>query len=385
MKKIIFGALAILSLSACSDEETLIRPKGQNEITFNAVIGNPLTRGVTGYCNNNKPLMLRVWASVPDGSGFKPYFTEQTVSYSNDFGDYKITGRYWPESTVRFFAIPWSTQAVNSGTLSWKSDYSTIILPLSNPSEPSQQDDLIYAATGDVTPTYSDVDQTYYSTLYFRHAMSQVEFRAKTTNSNYYVEISAVKVSNIYQSGVYELPIKTNGVYDPHHGGSSTYKTDRGTWSDLQAGTKNYSLAEFDAVSFTKTNGIVSLTEEDTEPYGDLSGSGSANASDIREFNKNTMYLIPQKAAENGAKFGLKIKVWQIANASVGHQDTDVVVADYTTDFMEIAVPNNWEEGKKYVYTFDIKNVVTSETPNITFGVTCDDFYLDAQSVVTTK
>ena len=99
-KHLVLGALAVLSLAACTKSEVVELNKG-NEISLTAVTGKNLTKAQDGFCNTVKPGDFYVWAAT----GGKTYFSKET--YTLNGGTYKsASARYWPNSpaTVDFFA-----------------------------------------------------------------------------------------------------------------------------------------------------------------------------------------------------------------------------------------------------------------------------------------
>ena len=99
-KHLVLGALAVLSLAACTKSEVVELNKG-NEISLTAVTGKNLTKAADGYCNSAMPADFDVWAAT-DG---KKYFEAQTYTRDGSTNTYKSTNaRYWPATAVDFFA-----------------------------------------------------------------------------------------------------------------------------------------------------------------------------------------------------------------------------------------------------------------------------------------
>lgn len=375
MKKVIYFALVALILTACSNEEDLGKSSSsKKEIGFKATVGSN-TRASQGFCSRNQPGELYVWACVPDGSGYKPYFERNIYTYGMDDDFYTSSSkRYWPDSDIRFYAFPFGGCGIHY-TPVWTSDGTTMEFDYTNPIKPEEQFDLMYAASGDVQA--DEYDGSFYTDLYFRHALSQIEFKAKTEDDDYYVEVVGVKITNIKGTGHYVLPTVTDNYYTGHAGfPGNDYRTTRGTWSNLSGNV--YCEATFDPVTFTKADGSVSLTEADTEEYGGKTDGGTISTG-LKEYNKNTMYLIPQDARGTG-KIVLKLKVWKMSDPSKGHQASDKPIfpksgSDYAEK--EFNIPTIWMEGKHYIYTI---NLIGDE---LTFTLDVDDYYLDSNEVLT--
>lgn len=375
MKKVIYFALAALILTACSNEEDLGKSSSsKKEIGFKATVGSN-TRASQGFCSRNQPGELYVWACVPDGSGYKPYFERNIYTYGMDDDFYTSSSkRYWPDSDIRFYAFPFGGCGIHY-TPKWTSDGTTMEFDYTNPIKPEEQFDLMYAASGDVQA--DEYDGSFYTDLYFRHALSQIEFKAKTEDDDYYVEVVGVKITNIKGAGHYVLPTVTDNYYTGHAGfPGNDYRTTRGTWSNLSGNV--YCEATFDPVTFTKADGSVSLTEADTEEYGGKTDGGTISTG-LKEYNINTMYLIPQDARGTG-KIVLKLKVWKMSDPSKGHQASDKPIfpksgSDYAEK--EFNIPTIWMEGKHYIYTI---NIIGDE---LSFTLNVDDFDISSNEVLT--
>lgn len=375
MKKVIYFALVALILTACSNEEDLGKSSSsKKEIGFKATVGSN-TRASQGFCSRNQPGELYVWACVPDGSGYKPYFERNIYTYGMDDDFYTSSSkRYWPDSDIRFYAFPFGGCGIHY-TPKWTSDGTTMEFDYTNPIKPEEQFDLMYAASGDVQA--DEYDGSFYTDLYFRHALSQIEFKAKTEDDDYYVEVVGVKITNIKGAGHYVLPTVTDNYYTGHAGFTGNdYRTTRGTWSNLSGNV--YCEATFDPVTFTKADGSVSLTEADTEEYGGKTDGGTISTG-LKEYNINTMYLIPQDARSAG-KIVLKLKVWKMSDPSKGHQASDKLIFPKSgTDYAEkeFNIPTIWMEGKHYIYTI---NLIGDE---LTFTLNVDDYDIGSNEVLT--
>lgn len=381
MKQLLYISLAVIMLTACTNEDSLKLASSNKEIGFNVSVQSN-TRATSGYCNNNFPTTLWVWACVPDGSGYKPYFNSEMYNFSNKetgYCDYRaVNKRYWPDSQIRFFAYPFNAHALMNHTTGWSSDGSVLETDYQNPTDPTKQFDFIYASSGDLEGGL-EAEGRYFAELYFHHALSQLEFKAMTNDDTYYVEIVSVKVADVMFDGHYTFPVKTKPGYLGHDvavTGNNYESTSRGTWSNLSG--KFDCEATFDPVCFTKSDGKVSLTEKDTETYADGHDGGIASDDTPKEYNKNTMYLIPQDARSTG-KIVVKLKVWKMSEPSRGHQASDKLIYGEENAYAEkeFNIPTIWMEGKHYIYTI---NIIGDE---ITFTLNVDDFDISSNEVLT--
>lgn len=396
-----------LVLAACSKNEVFEVNQDGNEIQY-SVVANNATKAADIYCNNNKPAEFTVFAESSDG---KTYINGDKITTTDGNNWVNKSGtRFWPNDlSLDFYAI------VN-GTITWnvsaEGNAPATIVDYEVPTTVADQQDLLYAVkTGQQKG--ATAEETKPVTLNFRHALSQVVFQAKNTNENLYVEISGVKIVNVANKNTFTFPTSNtdNTMFvDNDHDGSFEIKDEdyekanRGTWAPLDpdpelggaAGSTVYPVT-FDNVEVPGKNTnatIVNLTN---------------NAGD--EFNANALLLLPQTAnawdpaevtspvvtgqAADGSYFLVNCAIYNIAGESFA-ADTDTPLWGTTAKHKEVAVPVkiNWEQGKKYVYTFvfgegggfDPENPDPDpENPDpvlvpVTFEVSVDDFVSVANS-----
>lgn len=337
-KHLVLGALAVLALAACTKSEVVELNKG-NEISLTAVTGKNLTKAADGYCNKAMPADFAVWAAT-DG---KKYFEAQTYTRDGSTNTYKSTNaRYWPTTDVDFFA---AKNYGGSATLTVTDPTSLAVADYTVPTTVADQKDFIYA----VKKGAKKADGA--AVLNFRHALSQIEFQAKKSNSGIYVEVTGVAVKQVYSKGNFSVNVATTNNFVDHTLGAADTddRSGRCTWAGQDA------KADY-AISFA----AVALGSEAT--------SLSVTDPDGKEYNANTMYLIPQTVPDlwavptppttptpvpttGKAYFEITAKIWNVAGAAVD-KDKDVVLHDG-----KIAVPipasTTWQDGLRYVYTFN--------------------------------
>lgn len=376
-KHLVLGALAVLSLAACTKSEVVELNKG-NEISLTAVTGKNLTKAADGYCNSAMPADFAVWAATAG----KKYFEAQTYTRDASTNTYKSTNaRYWPATAVDFFAAKnYKGTGDTPATATLDATAGSSKLTVSNfevTKTVGNQTDFIYAVNKGVSkPTSGNA-----AALNFRHALSQIEFQAKNQNAGIHVEISEVTIKNVCSKGNFSVSAATTGNYQQHiHDEAADNPTREGrcSWT-LPSPLNTTDCADY-TISFS--------------PAVDVKNNGSADLSVIDvtgEYNARTMYLIPQAVANiwNGtdalastdAYFLLTAKIYNVAGTAVD-KDKDVVLHDG-----KIAVPipasTTWEDGLRYVYTFNFTTTGTGGvdpgtgkpvlTP-IELTVTVDDF-----------
>lgn len=377
-KHLVLGALAVLALAACTKSEVVEINKG-NEISLTAVTGKNLTKAADGYCNSVKPNDFQVWASTTTDK--KVYFKNETYTLSS--GTYKsATAHYWPAQNLDFFAAK-----NHNGTVTFDPSAAapfTFTGYTVNPTV-SAQTDFIYAVNKDQAKGSGT------ATLNFRHALSQIEFKAKNSNSSIRVFIDGIKVANVKSKGNFEVTEETEGTFvdsDPAHVDTDNRSPEsRGEW-------KNQELNATYSVTLTSEKEVASGSTVD------LTYSSG-------EYNPNSMYLLPQTldvwtggvAAEDPtqdkAYFVVNALIYNVADPSVPFVKTDNVVlwgkesspgaGDWSTKPIAVKIPTGqeWEDGKRYVYTFNFTTYGTggtdpgTGTPVLTpieLTVTVDDF-----------
>ena len=340
-KHLVLGALAVLSLAACTKSEVVELNKG-NEISLTAVTGKNLTKAADGYCNKAMPADFAVWAAT-DG---KKYFEAQTYTRDGSTNTYKSTNaRYWPTTDVDFFA---AKNYGGSATLTATDPTSLAIADYTVPTTVATQKDFIYA----VKKGAKKADGA--AALNFRHALSQIEFQAKNSNSGIYVEVTGVAVKQVYSKGNFSVNVATTNNFVDHTLGAADVdnRSGRCTWAGQDA-KADYAIS-FDAVALGSEATSLSVTDPDG-----------------KEYNANTMYLIPQAVPDlwaiptpptpvpttDKAYFEITAKIWNVAGAAVD-KDHDVLLHNG-----KIAVPipasTTWQDGLRYVYTFNFTSYGT--------------------------
>lgn len=365
----------MLALASCSNDELTSVNRDGDEIAF-SVVTNSATRAADVYCNNNKPSGFEVWATY-DGA---TYINGDQITYNENNSKWENTSgtRYWPDGEVSFFAHVNAGDAFNWNGGQPKIENFTV------GTEVATQQDLLYAVKTASKGTDGKAE------LNFRHALSQIVFQAKNTNPNLYVEISGVSVCKVKNQGTFTYPTDDTSDKVGEHNGSGSIDYDNqnwGTWST--SGTQQYDVT-FNPVALNgnKTATAVSLT--------------SANQTG-KEFNGQAMLLLPQTSTkwdvgtnattgkpenQTGTYFLVKCRIYNVAGNVVDTEKDVCLWGENGAENVAIPVALNWEQGKKYIYTFvfgdgnggydpDPDDPDPDPTPvlvPITFEVTVDDF-----------
>lgn len=198
--------LAILVLpmfiAACSEDDTVYAPVDENAIRFTAIAGHEAR---SGEVTTNTLTEFNVFAYT-DG---KLYMDNVKVSKNADNTWTYSPVMYWPSTPVNFFAF---------SPAKWFEGVSGADQAVTYDNDGNV--DLIYAVNMDETQSASPVK------LNFRHAMSHVEVQLMSTTPNIAVNVSGIRLANVYKTGTFLFPQVTT---TPGVG------TTAGVWSQLTA------------------------------------------------------------------------------------------------------------------------------------------------------
>lgn len=361
--KYLFGAMAALMMAACSQDEVVsVRQDG---IAYGVSAGTQ-TRAADSYCNNTLPDYFKVWAKSADGL----YINGDKIVNSDGVWTDADGTRYWPDGkTLDFYAEVNGDEefSFNNGAPTFN-DFTV-------KDAVAEQVDLMYSVRKGQTKTVDKVQ------LNFRHALSQVCFRAKNNTKNMSVVIKGVSVGHLTEKGTFTFPAADTDYNYAEHSDNNVdpeKEVNGGTWA-IPSGAqynKKYSVAPL--------NGNVTLAP------------GTASNLTCPEDNHENGFgqvltLLPQTVAAwnptkagtdwNGAYFLVDLALSNITEDDGGAEVSTTV---YTG---EAAIPVNvaWVQGYRYIYTFvfdeggnggwtpdpeNPKPVLTT----IKYDVTVDDF-----------
>lgn len=373
MKKYYFLAAGLLlMLGSCSQDDIVEANLGADEIRF-AAVTNGSTRAADIYNPKEMPASFQVSAMSQN----KVYISDDKIVRVGEQAPYKwenSTGtRYWPEDAVDFYAH------VNAGTTFALNNGAPKFNNFTVASAVGSQVDLLYAVKKGETKETTPVQ------LNFRHALSQIVFKARNESENIFVQIKGVKVMNVKNSGTYTFPTTTDSNL-PTSGTANS--ENRGSW-DLADTKADYNVTfSLTDVKGSKTNPTaVNLTDE----------KGTA----LMLMPQTTYAWVPETypkpgVAENTNSYLLvDCVIYNVADGSATTLPGDNVClwgeeseGKYTTKELAIPVKFAWEEGKKYTYTLVFGNGNGGYNPDpdgpdpdpepvlvpISFEVTVDEF-----------
>lgn len=380
----------MLTLAACSKDE-VVQQNPNDAISFTATTGKAVSRAADGYCNKQLPDQFDVWARV----GTNNYFAKETYSNSGSGDTYSITGgveRYWPDATqtVEFYAAL-NYGGKNNVDPDWNEAAGTGVSPLTITgyqveAEPGLQKDFIYAMTSASKPA----DGTGVTKINFRHALSQIEFKAKNQNPNIYVEISGVQLVNVFDRGNFAFPISKTETNIQGTGSGSIHTslpsdqtiTPQGKWTvttDDGADPATLLNSTYTIVTKDMTTDPIDQNNAPVAVKGnDKSVSLTETDKTNAEYNSQTLYVMPYDFSAAGAikpwdgtgkpedaknnsettkgkraYLALKCNIWNVA-AGDGSVEKNILLWDGSDKYIAVLLDENtkWEQGKRYVYTF---------------------------------
>lgn len=376
MKKYYFLAAGLLlMLGSCSQDDIVEANLGADEIRF-AAVTNGSTRAADIYNPTNMPASFQVSAM----SQGKVYISDDKIERKGSEAPYtweNSTGtRYWPEDAVDFYAHvnAGTTFALNSGAPKFNN--------FTVESAVGSQVDLLYAVKKGETKETTPVQ------LNFRHALSQIVFKARNESENIFVQIKGVKVMNVTGSGTYTFPTADTDDNLPETDSPDQPATTRGSWdlTDTKAGYEvDFSLVD---VKGSKTN-PTTVNLSDAEGTALMLMPQTTTAWDPE--------TAPKPSVGNTNSYLLvDCVIYNVADGSATTLPGDNVClwgkeenGSYTTKELAIPVKFAWEEGKKYTYTLVFGNGNGGYNPDpedpdpedpepvlvpISFEVTVDEF-----------
>ncbi len=359
-KKFLFVALSALALTTCVNDETIEVNPG-DAVAFRATSGNATKSQITTTSTIKDFKVWGYYQNEAEKQSDVPFMEAQQVNKNGDVWTYSPT-RFWPESgTIDFYSVsPSSVNASISGSSRKIENYTVN-------TDVSKQIDLLYAVNKDCSKAengHSGVQ------VNFRHALSQIVFKAKSSNEAIVVDIKGVTLVNAKTTGTFTYPTKTTSPYDDPEStdydteindGTSALSGTWGTWA-LESAMDDY------AAGVTEKKNIGSTAV-------DLTTAGSGE-----------LLLLPQTltawnpangASDPGSRFLINCKIWNVSGVE------KIRIWPAEDEYSEVAIPveATWKQGKKYVYTFVFGDgagyTPDGEQPSllkVNFNVTVDKF-----------
>jgi len=304
-KQIMFMAMTAMLIASCSSDDVVSTNTGR-AIDFRTSVG---TRGTETTTDN----ITKFWVTAIDEAGAN-YFSKQEYKKEKEGEFFTSTPLYyWPVGTLNFFA--YSPSETDLGATVTIDKDTKNLADFSPATEIANQKDFV-TATASGTRAANETNGV---ELSFAHQLSQIEIKAKNTNTGYIYTVVGVRIGKPVSKG--------------------TFTFDTNKWTLTTTEKTNY------AVEYTTPPRIL----------------GTEAATMMGTANNNAMLLPQQLVAwasatdktnnANGAYIALKIQITTKDGARVYPAKAK---GDY--DWAAVAINTKWEAGKKYVYTLDFSN-----------------------------
>ena len=368
-KYLLVTALSAAALTACNNDEVLEVNQGRG-ISFQ-VATEAATRATATTTNSIDKFM--VWGFTQEEPA-KTLMDDLSVSKTGS--DWTYTGTiFWPAAPVNFYSIspePVSDK-VSEGTVSITSNEQKITGFTVN-TDQSQQVDLLYAVNKGEKKESHETEPV---SINFRHALSQIVFKAKNTNDHLKVIIHGVKVGNIKKAGNFTYPSQPTTTQNTSESGSIVADT-QGKWDNITTEQTFAAGMNVNGVTLEgKVETALDLTSKENEVY------------------TGALFMIPQaltpwEPETTGALSDENKGVYFLVDCQIlsgTNKDIQVWPSDASQTHAEVAIPASqltWDQGKKYIYTFTFGEgggYVPGEEPDpdptligIDFDVTVDEF-----------
>ena len=327
---LLFGALALSVLGSCSNDDVVDINKGSG-ISFRASLDKAVTsRAITNVLTLENLDAFKVTA-LGNGSN---YFTDVLVNKVPGQVDLKAWQPskiyYWPTYALDFYAYA-PSDITNVSISNTKKEIKSF--------EPAQsvndQKDLLIARNiGN-----KEDNEVLGVSLYFNHALSQIDVQAKCSNENIKIDVLGVKLANMATKGDFEF---ITGKIDSGADNVTLPNTDLSKqWTNLS--DKNMHNKSYVA----KGSSPVTLKKD---PQSLM-------------FGDKKFMLIPQQLAgwdnspqKNGAYLSVLCRISNVNGTEetlIYPQPTKDDNKDGKYAFAAVAINTNWLPGKKYTYILE--------------------------------
>ena len=330
-KAIYFVAAASLALASCSNDETLDMGN-QKGISFRTVAGlNSRVAEVTQ--SNLKGISVTAFESGADAA----YFTDVNYTRDGQTNTFVSNPEYnWLRGkTLNFLALATSADAWTAAkTVTFDkatNTYKTVLTDYTPDTDISKHQDLmIGTASGTENNDAKGLDLT------LKHILSQIEVRAKNTNTAYVYSIKGVRI----------VAVKGTGTY------TSTEPT---PWTPKENSKVKYEVVYDDAKELTAEMSVMKAEGDNAMiiPQGVTGWIAGPIGNTADDFDSYT----------GGTYISLLLNV---KSASTGKYIYPAGSTETAKTYGWAAVSTNnttWESGKKYIYTLDLSNGCGSVDP----------------------
>lgn len=355
MKKNLFMTAAAIAalLTGCSTDEEIanIETSAKNAIGFN-IVSNGAETKATIYGSGSKDFDFDVFAfNSTTGDLFMGThhgdFGHDGVDivYKDSKWDYKNPDElaYWPSdgSKLSFYAISPATITdyeerirhswLIHGPKATEDPEVTNKISCTLVNEYGGQGanyDLMYATAFNYTKETNGTKVK----LTFKHTLSQVIFKGKTSNSSLNAEIKSITMNNIKFSGKFSIPAELqegSNYYARNPKASDWTLEDPVTFYDAKLTANSISIDNTDAKDLSKTDEPILVIPQELTPW-------STNVS-IDNAKKQSYLAITMKLTQNGQYL-------------IGTESSyQTIYVPFTN--VDATATTGWEPGKRYIYT----------------------------------
>lgn len=317
-KNLLFAALAASVMVSCSNDDIVDVNHGEG-IAFRASLDRALTRANATNLEN-----LNAFNVTAIGNG-QNYFTNMPVTSEDKGSTWKPAHTYyWPSYDLSFFAY---APQEPGGTVSIDNNGKKIT-GFSPSQKVSEQKDLVVSYN---TGNKKNNEEKGVA-MNFKHALSQIEVKAKCSNEKIKIEVRGVKLVNAAATADFTFPNEVT---------NTNYTLTQDKWSNLQEKddhSKAYMITGKDKVEL------------------------KAVAQSIM-FGDDNFMLIPQKLtkwdgteSKNGAYLSVLCRIYSLDDGNetlLYPRPTENDNKDGKYAFAAVAIDTDWEPGKKYTYTLN--------------------------------
>lgn len=346
------GALALMSLAACSNDETIREDLNKTDAISYQVVTNNSTRTTSLYNAGDNPAEFKVTALKAGATNV--YFEGDLVKLVD--GEYVAdNSRYWPDYALDFYAYTQPSAA--AATVAYNTtDKALKFTNVELAENGKDQDDMLYAATKNQAKSANGK-----VTLNFRHAFAQLAFKFKNESKGLHVDVQGVQLVNIATKGNAVVKDATDGQFTTD--GTNPYSSQI-AWTLLNPAKAGSATANHPK-SFLELSGnsfIPVAYGTDAVPF-----TFNADAKDDVMFvlpqDMNPLNLTTAQSAESlkDMYFLIKCRIFNVANSTAVNYATDTPLYGDKNTFKTILIPVSlatdapetaFKAGKKYIYTF---------------------------------
>lgn len=341
--KILAVAAVAIVFASCSNEEELanVGKSESNAIRFAGISGLSDTRttpiNTTNLTTTNFDVMAFMSADNALFMGGKHELghSDQGVKivYNTSAWDYADPDQmaYWPTAgDVDFYAVsPAITDdLVHQGfkydmTSTLKTiTYATVDEYNTTSRETKTNHDVMYAVAKGLNKTNNGTTAVQ---MNFKHILSQVVFKAKTTSSILEVDVKSVKIHNFVHSGTFTLPAGEPAMSN---------------WSTSPDEAVSIATVKLNAANVKTNNAVVDLS--------DMASPLMMIPQQLKKWSTYSAGTAVSKADADNAKecyLEISMKLKQNDSYLIGS------AAEYKTVYVPFDNGTGWEPGKRYIYT----------------------------------